>query len=192
MFVSYKKISNRREDCFPNGSGNMLIKSNWTRNEEAKRGKIHRCQRSLWSKKDRAYHTWTRRGRRLGIVALTHMTMYRVSRHAAFPCFAPFAPFQNDVRVSFMCHSCGATSFSNSIPRYLQSRIYIYICIPLTDVFETTRHDSPFAFSVPSDETSIRVHCLVLDLRFLCNPCCENVIWNLLSARLVGGVVGKS
>lgn len=171
----------------------MLIKSNWTRNEEAKRGKIHRCQRSLWSKKDRAYHTWTRRGRRLGIVALTHMTMYRVSRHAAFPCFAPFAPFQNDVRVSFMCHSCGATSFSNSIPRYLQSRIYIYI--PLTDVFETTRHDSPFAFSVPSDETSIRVHCLVLDLRFLCNPCCENlsiVIWNLLSARLVGGVVGKS
>lgn len=127
MFVSYKKISNRREDCFPNGSGNMLIKSNWTRNEEAKRGKIHRCQRSLWSKKDRAYHTWTRRGRRLGIVALTHMTMYRVSRHAAFPCFAPFAPFQNDVRVSFMCHSCGATSFSNSIPRYLQSRIYIYI-----------------------------------------------------------------
>lgn len=192
MFVSYKKISNRREDCFPNGSGNMLIKSNWTRNEEAKRGKIHRCQRSLWSKKDRAYHTWTRRGRRLGIVALTHMTMYRVSRHAAFPCFAPFAPFQNDVRVSFMCHSCGATSFSNSIPRYLQSRIYIYICIPLTDVFETTRHDSPFAFSVPSDETSIRVHCLVLDLRFLCNPCCENVIWNLLSARLVGRVIGKS
>lgn len=127
MFVSYKKISNRREDCFPNGSGNMLIKSNWTRNEEAKRGKAHRCQRSLWSKKDRAYHTWTRRGRRLGIVALTHMTMYRVSRHAAFPCFAPFALFQNDVRVSFMCHSCGATSFSNSIPRYLQSRIYIYI-----------------------------------------------------------------
>lgn len=191
MFVSYKKISNRREDCFPNGSGNMLIKSNWTRNEEAKRGKAHRCQRSLWSKKDRAYHTWTRRGRRLGIVALTHMTMYRVSRHAAFPCFAPFALFQNDVRVSFMCHSCGATSFSNSIPRYLQSRIYIYICIPLTDVFETTRHDSPFAFSVPSDETSIRVHCLVLDLRFLCNPCCENVIWNLLSARLVGRVIGN-
>lgn len=191
MFVSYKKISNRREDCFPNGSGNMLIKSNWTRNEEAKRGKAHRCQRSLWSKKDRAYHTWTRRGRRLGIVALTHMTMYRVSRHAAFPCFAPFAPFQNDVRVSFMCHSCGATSFSNSIPRYLQSRIYIYIYIPLIDVFETTRHDSPFAFSVPSDETSIRVHCLVLDLRFLCNPCCENVIWNLLSARLVGRVIGN-
>lgn len=191
MFVSYKKISNRREDCFPNGSGNMLIKSNWTRNEEAKRGKAHRCQRSLWSKKDRAYHTWTRRGRRLGIVALTHMTMYRVSRHAAFPCFAPFALFQNDVRVSFMCHSCGATSFSNSIPRYLQSRIYIYIYIPLIDVFETTRHDSPFAFSVPSDETSIRVHCLVLDLRFLCNPCCENVIWNLLSARLVGRVIGN-
>lgn len=169
----------------------MLIKSNWTRNEEAKRGKAHRCQRSLWSKKDRAYHTWTRRGRRLGIVALTHMTMYRVSRHAAFPCFAPFALFQNDVRVSFMCHSCGATSFSNSIPRYLQSRIYIYIYIPLIDVFETTRHDSPFAFSVPSDETSIRVHCLVLDLRFLCNPCCENVIWNLLSARLVGRVIGN-
>lgn len=99
-------------------------------------------------------------------MALTHMTMYRVSRHAAFPCFAPFA-FQNDVRVSFMCHSCGAASFSNSIPRYLQSGIYIYI--PLTDVFETTSHDSPFAFSVPSEETSIRVHCLVLDLRFPCN-----------------------
>lgn len=109
----------------------MLIKSNSTRAKRRGKKIVYGEKpidvNDLWSKKDRAHHTWTRRGRRQGIVALTHMTMYRVSRHAAFPCFAPFA-FQNDVRVSFMCHSCGATSFSNSIPRYLQSSTYIYIC----------------------------------------------------------------
>lgn len=143
---------------------NMLIKSNSTRAKRRGKKIVYGEKpidvNDLWSKKDRAHHTWTRRGRRQGIVALTHMTMYRVSRHAAFPCFAPFA-FQNDVRVSFMCHSCGATSFSNSIPRYLQSStyIYIYMCVPLTDVFETTSHDSPFAFSIRRNEHSCSLSC---------------------------------
>lgn len=174
---------------------NMLIKSNSTRAKRRGKKIVYGEKpidvNDLWSKKDRAHHTWTRRGRRQGIVALTHMTMYRVSRHAAFPCFAPFA-FQNDVRVSFMCHSCGATSFSNSIPRYLQSSTYIYIYMYRWPMFSRQQATIPH-LPFPSDETSIRVHCLVLDLRFLCNLCCENlsiVIWNLLFDHSFGSKEG--
>lgn len=70
----------------------------------------------------------------------------------------------------FECRSCviHAARPVSPIP-FLDICNPVYIYIPLTNVFETTSHDSPFAFSVPSEETSIRVHCLVLDLRFPCN-----------------------
>lgn len=37
--------------------------------------------------------------------------------------------------------------------------IYIYMCVPLTDVFETTSHDSPFAFSIRRNEHSCSLSC---------------------------------
>lgn len=70
--------------------------------------------------------------------------------------------------------------------------IYIYIYMYRWPMFSRQQATIPH-LPFPSDETSIRVHCLVLDLRFLCNLCCENlsiVIWNLLFDHSFGSKEG--